>query len=231
MTTETTARVASFVAEAPVAPAAAAAATALCENLPELEAAAARDQRAAVAYWVACALLHHAGGDGPSVVENLAVALEPALRVYDSLDGHIEGGWDPVCAAVLVGSASAAARHDGLDGEAALRALGIAVTQASGLETLSGTLLGTFQRRTAARNGLEAARLAGAGMTAPATGLEGRRGLYALMAPTADPAAPADGLGRRWLVTELPTATGGGPAAGRGERRPGSLQHAAEALA
>jgi hypothetical protein len=71
-------------------------------------------------------------------------------------------------------------------------------------------------------------------MTAPATGLEGRRGLYALMAPTADPAAAADRLGRRWLgpalPTALPTAPGPGPAPGREERWPGSLQHATEAL-
>ncbi|MEU8125221.1 MmgE/PrpD family protein [Spirillospora sp. NPDC049024] len=226
----TTASVAGFVAETPVPPDAAAAATALCENLSGLEAAAVRDQRAAVGYWVACALLHHAGSADAFATESLAAGLEPALRVRDSLDGHVVGGWDPVCAAVLVGSACAAARHDGLDGEATARAVGIAATQASGLEILSGTLLGTFQRRLAACNGLEAARLAGAGMTAPVTGLEGRRGLYALMAPTADPAAAADRLGRRWLVTALPTEAGRSRPPGAEARRPDPIEHATEAL-
>ncbi|MFF5260338.1 MmgE/PrpD family protein [Actinomadura viridis] len=233
----TTLRMGRFAAEAAVPPEAAETAAAWCEALPDLAAAARKDPVTATAYWVACAALHHAdtteaGRD--RVTEAFAAGLELALRVRGSLDGRVAGGWDPVCAAVLVGAAAATARSDGLDGETVTRALGIAATQASGLAVLAPSPLGTFQRGRAALNGRQAAALARAGMTAPATGLEGRRGLYALLAPGTDAAPAADGLGDRWLVAELgaPPGTSGPPgtAGGRADAWTGALRHATEVL-
>ncbi|MEU7749858.1 MmgE/PrpD family protein [Nonomuraea sp. NPDC049158] len=177
--------------------------------------------RAAV-HWTACAALHHAtvhamGRDRAE--HGLAVGLEVALRLLRTLEGQVVGGWDPVGAAVRVGAATAAARMDGLGTEWAARAIGIAATQAAGLAVVAETPLGTYQHRHAAGDGLQAAHLARSGMTAPVTGLEGRRGLYALLAPTADPARAAENLGERWLITEQCLAAHGAPPAGGPENQ------------
>ncbi|MEU4226060.1 MmgE/PrpD family protein [Nonomuraea sp. NPDC026600] len=201
-----TVRMARFAAETPVDPAATAAVASLCEALPAGTEAGRRPADIA-ARWVACAALYHTntGGAGRAQAEQgLAVGLELALRMLHSLDGQVVGGWDPVCAAVVVGAATAAARVDGLGSEAITRAIGIAATQASGLAAVSLSPLGTFQHRRAALNGLQAAALARAGMTAPGTALEGRRGLYSLIAPAGDPAGAIERLGERWLVVERP---------------------------
>lgn len=236
-----TTRMAAFAAGAPAAPEATAALDTLYDALPapgatDGRAPGGRPASAVVAHWVTAAVLRHsvtAGAGRDRAEQGLAVGLELALRLLRSLDGHVTGGWDPVCAAVVVGAAAGAARVDGLGGEAITRAIGIAATQASGLASVSETPLGTFQNRRAALDGLQAAVLAGSGMTAPATALEGRRGLYGLIAPTAEQAGAVDGLGERWLLADLSHPSGATARDGAhpvADRWPAALAYAKEAL-
>ncbi|MFC7548685.1 MmgE/PrpD family protein [Plantactinospora sp. GCM10030261] len=190
----TTPTLAAFVARASVPPEVSAVAGACCARLPVTDPRHDPD-----GFWVVCVLLRH-GGDRVALTVAAAVGMEVALRVHASLDGHLTEGWDPACPAVTLGVAAAVARLDGLDAAATARALAIAATQAGGLTEAVGTPLGDFQRRRAAENGRQAVDLARAGMTTPDAPLEGRRGLYPVMAPTADPGALVDGLGRRWLL-------------------------------
>jgi hypothetical protein len=76
------------------------------------------------------------------------------------------------------------------------------VTQASGLAALDGTALGQAQQAHAAAAGRQAVRLAAGGVEGHFGGLEGRRGLFALIAPDADVATMLQGLGRTWAVEE-----------------------------
>ena len=59
-------------------------------------------------------------------------------------------------------------------------AVGICATQAAGLAAAEGTPAFALQVGKAAFNGVEAALLARAGLTAPGEPLDGRRGLFAL---------------------------------------------------
>jgi 2-methylcitrate dehydratase PrpD len=143
----------------------------------------------------------------------LAVGWEVGVRVHALLDGHVEGGWDPFVPAILAGVAAGAARRVGAGPERVTAALGIALTQAGSFAALAGTALagtalGADAHGHAADRGAQAVRLALAGVTAPATAIEGRRGLVALLAPGADLAVVAADLGERWRcagsVAEVP---------------------------
>jgi 2-methylcitrate dehydratase PrpD len=134
----------------------------------------------------------------------VAVGVEGAVRLHDALGpALLRAGWDPAGPGIVCGSAMAAGRLLGLDAGQVAMALGVACTQAAGLAAERGTPVGDFQRSRAVANGVEAAYLVRGGMSAPRTGLEGRRGLVALMAPGADLERVVDGLGRRWLAAEV----------------------------
>jgi len=68
----------------------------------------------------------------------------------------------------------------GLDEPRLRAAIGICATQAAGLRAAAGADAFPLQVGKAAFNGVEAAGLARAGLTAPAEPLDGRRGLFAL---------------------------------------------------
>src|SRR5207247_1405113 len=75
-----------------------------------------------------------------------------------------------------IGAAAAAAKLLGLDREATRRALAIGATQAGGLRENFGTMTKPFHAGRAAENGVVAAEVAGAGLSASPFGLEGGRG-------------------------------------------------------
>ena len=91
------------------------------------------------------------------------------------------GGWSPGTVAGAVGASVTAGLLLRLT-EAQLRAaVGISATQASGLAVARATPASrALQVGKAAFNGVEAALLARAGLTAPDEPLDGRRGLFAL---------------------------------------------------
>ncbi|NED95219.1 MmgE/PrpD family protein [Phytoactinopolyspora alkaliphila] len=147
-----------------------------------------------------------AESDSDGATSVVLVGAEVAVRIHAALAPHIEAGWDPGCAAIVIGAAAAAARRLGLDSAETARALSIAATQASGLAALTATPFSTVQRRHALLRGVEAAQLASTGFTAPLTGLEGRRGLFAVLAPSADPDQVLNGLAEHWRLMEVLSA-------------------------
>lgn len=124
---------------------------------------------------------------------------EIAARIEHALGDDVEGGWDPLGAALTVGAAAATARALGLSPQLTAQALSTAATQVSGFSAVTGTPLGDYQERHAVRQGVAAASLVAAGLEAPSNGLEGRRGMFALLAPTASAECALDGLGETWL--------------------------------
>jgi 2-methylcitrate dehydratase PrpD len=130
----------------------------------------------------------------------LTVGVEVGLRLLSALENRTVGGWSALTAALAVGSAAVGARRQELDPTATERAIGIAATQVGGFTALEATPLGGVQRAHAVAAGAASARLAAIGVEGHPAGLEGRRGLFALMAPDVEPDSVVDGLGVYWLV-------------------------------
>ena len=79
---------------------------------------------------------------------------------------HYTKGWHPTATLGTFGAAAAAARLMGLDAEQTSTALALAASFASGIKANFGTMAKPLHVGHSARNGLLAARLAGAGVTA-----------------------------------------------------------------
>lgn len=92
----------------------------------------------------------------------------------------LNAGWQPHSVLANFGAAAVAAKLYGLDAEHTLHSLSIALSHASGTTEYASTG-GSIKRAhagLAARNGIEAADLARAGITGPRRFLTGDRGLY-----------------------------------------------------
>jgi hypothetical protein len=115
---------------------------------------------------------------GMTVRAAVDAGMSAAALVETGLDDW--GGWSPGTVAATIGAGVTAGLLLGLTGPRLRAAIGICATQASGLAAAEGTQALALQVGKAAFNGVEAALLARAGLTAPAEPLDGRRGLFAL---------------------------------------------------
>jgi 2-methylcitrate dehydratase PrpD len=115
---------------------------------------------------------------GMTVHAAVDAGMSAAALVETGLDDW--GGWSPGTVAATIGAGVTAGLLLGLTGPRLRAAIGICATQASGLAAAEGTQALALQVGKAAFNGVEAAMLARAGLTAPAEPLDGRRGLFAL---------------------------------------------------
>ena len=143
------------------------------------------------------------GASGRDTLVAAVLGIEVALRVGLALGrGHFDRGWHLTGTMGHLGAAAAAGRLLGLDADGLVVALGLAATQAAGLQAALGTMTKSFHPGKAAADGIEAALLAHAGFTGTARPIEGRRGLAALAAPAPDPGVALRDLGQRWEVTD-----------------------------
>lgn len=113
---------------------------------------------------------------------------------------HRERGFHPTGTCGTFGAATATACLLGFDAEQIASALGIAGSQAAGLYEChhDGTSTMIFHAGRAAQNGVEAALLTRAGLTGPATVLEGSKGFLRATSNAYDPAAAMRDLGQRY---------------------------------
>jgi 2-methylcitrate dehydratase PrpD len=129
----------------------------------------------------------HADGPAPErdpadeAVAAVAAGVEAAALVESRLADW--GGWSGSTVSTVIGAVVAAGLTLGLTDDQVRNALGIAATQAAGLRAAESTSAGPLQAGKATFNGVEAALLARAGLTAPADPLDDRRGLFALFGP------------------------------------------------
>ena len=98
-------------------------------------------------------------------------------------DKHHGKGWHPTAVFGAVACAAAGARLRCLDVTQAAHALGIAASMAAGLVANFGSMTKPLQVGWAARNGLDAARLAQRGVTASPDVLESPRGFLSALSP------------------------------------------------
>jgi len=116
---------------------------------------------------------------------------------------HYQRGWHNTSTLGTIGAAAAASRLLGPSADAAAHAIAIAASEASGLKENFGSMVKPLHAGLAARNGVLAARLASAGLTASAQALHGPQGfLHAMDSERDDLTREMADLGERWEILD-----------------------------
>lgn len=127
------------------------------------------------------ALAEARGGSGQAVLSAYIAGVETETRIARAVNfHHYEKGWHPTSTLGTFGAAAACAHFMRLDPARTAAALALAASMASGLKANFGTMTKPFHVGQCARNGLSAALLAEAGMTANAGALEHPQGFFAV---------------------------------------------------
>ena len=144
------------------------------------------------------------GATGAALLDAYVVGFEIEGRLGRAMNPrHYQRGWHCTATLGTLGAAAAAARLFGLDVAQTMHALAIAASEASGLKENFGTMVKPLHAGLAARNGIVAAQLARAGLTASHAAIDGRQGLLTAMdseRPSLD--GIADDLGARWEMLD-----------------------------
>ncbi len=120
---------------------------------------------------------------------------------FRDADRHHEKGWHPTAVFGTLAAAAAASRLARLDSNRTACALGIAASMASGLAANFGSMTKPFQVGRAVQNGLAAARLAAAGLTASPDALEHRSGFLRAFSPAGRVLTDGEiAAGRDWHI-------------------------------
>jgi len=147
-----------------------------------------------------------AGTSGRALLDAYIVGFEIEGRFGRAMNPrHYQKGWHCTSTIGTLGAAAAAARLLGLDSAATGHALSIAASEASGLKDNFGSMVKPLHAGLAARNGVIAARLAQAGMTANPNAIQGPQGFLATLDSERDPRdleTFTRDLGDRWEILD-----------------------------
>lgn len=133
--------------------------------------------------------LAHAFVLGVEVEERVGLSVFPE---------HYEAGWHITGTAGVFGAAAAAGRLLGLDEQKMTWSLGIAATQAAGLQEMFGTDCKSLHPGRGAHGGLTAALLAAQGFTSSERAIEAPRGFARVTSTKFDPEVITSRLGERF---------------------------------
>jgi len=157
----------------------------------------------------ALAVAESAGASGSDMLRAYVLGWETLIRIGKAAPGSFQAcGFQVTSVGGSLVSALIAADLGKLDDERMLAALGIALSQASGVfEFLSnGSTVKSLHPGWAAHSGVMAASLAKSGLTGPETAFEGRFGLFRSFARDADGAdrftSGVESLGQQWQLME-----------------------------
>ena len=149
------------------------------------------------------ALADHLDCTGAEVLCAYVAGVEAEIRIARlSNPAHTDRGWHPTVTFGVIGAAIACARLLRLAPAQMAVAIGIAASTAAGLRANSGTMTKPLHAGQANRNGLQAALLAQAGVTANPTALEHKFGFMAAFngAIPADIGPALDGWGQDFAL-------------------------------
>jgi len=136
---------------------------------------------------------------GADLVHAFVLGVEAEERVGLSVfPEHYRAGWHITGTAGVFGSAAAAGKLLALDERQMAWALGIAATQAAGLQEMFGTMCKSLHPGRAAQNGLTAALLAAKNFTSSERAIEAPRGFARVMSTKFDAEVITAGLGERF---------------------------------
>jgi 2-methylcitrate dehydratase PrpD len=171
---------------------------------------------------VTMAVGESAGATGAELIDAYACGFEVLAALGRStMPGlSFDGGWHATGALGAIGATAAAAHLLKLGLEEVRNAIGIAVSEASGVVRNFGTMTKPLHAGLAAQAGVQAAGLAAAGFTADPFSLEGKHGFYACFGARSEvkPAALLQ-LGQVWelertgvVIKPYPCGVAGHPA-------------------
>lgn len=124
---------------------------------------------------------------GRDLIVAYAAGFEAGVRAGRGAPAHHEGGWHLTGTLGTIAAGAGCARLLGLDAARVTHAIGIAATQAAGMQQNRGTLCKSLHAGKAAASGLLAALLAERGFDSSDEILEGRRGFIRIYSATAAP--------------------------------------------
>jgi 2-methylcitrate dehydratase PrpD len=139
------------------------------------------------------------GVSGADLMLAYAVGFEAGIRAGWSAPGHHKGGWHLTGTLGSIAAGVAAGKLIGLDAQRLTYAMGIATTQAGGIQQNRGTMCKSFHAGKAASNGVLAALLAEQGFDSTQEIIEGRKGFARVYSDVPAPEklnADVDG----WLI-------------------------------
>jgi 2-methylcitrate dehydratase PrpD len=129
-----------------------------------------------------------------------AVGFEAGVRAGWSAPGHHKGGWHLTGTLGSIAAGVAGGKLIGLDPQRLTCAMGIAGTQAAGMQQNRGTMCKSFHAGKAAANGVLAALLAERGFDSTQEIIEGRKGFSRIYSDVAAPQMLNADLDRGWLI-------------------------------
>ena len=144
------------------------------------------------------------GASGAALAEAYVIGFEIEARLGRLMNPrHYQRGWHCTSTLGAIGAAAAVSRLMDLEEAAAAHAIAIAASEASGLKENFGTMVKPLHAGLAARDGVLAAALARAGMTASALAIDGPQGfLHAMDSAGDDLEREAADLGSRWEILD-----------------------------
>lgn len=129
-----------------------------------------------------------------------AIGFEAGVRSGRTAPAHHRGGWHLTGTLGSIAAGAAAGKLLGLDVQRLTYALGIAATQAGGMQQNRGTMCKSFHAGKAAANGVLAALLAERGFDSTQEIIEGKKGFCRIYSETADVDQLLAGWGAGWLI-------------------------------
>ena len=129
-----------------------------------------------------------------------AVGFEAGVRTGRTAPAHHRGGWHLTGTLGSIAAGAAAGKLLKLDTQRLTYAMGIAATQAGGMQQNRGTMCKSFHAGKAAANGVLAAMLAERGFDSTQEIVEGKRGFCRIYSETADVDQLLAGWGGGWLI-------------------------------
>lgn len=143
--------------------------------------------------------------DGSRFIDAYLIGYEISARVGDMFHlPHSRHGWHTTSTAGTFGATAVACRLLGLDTNATRHALGIAASMSAGIGLNFGTVTKPLHSGLAARNGIEAARLAASGVTAADEVFAGHRGFVEMYGLGQGDISLVESLGNPWALIERP---------------------------
>jgi 2-methylcitrate dehydratase PrpD len=146
------------------------------------------------------ALAERAPVDGEAFMLAYAVGFEVGVRSGRTAPGHHQGGWHLTGTLGSIAAGVAGGKLIGLDTQKLTHAMGIAATQAGGMQQNRGTMCKSLHAGKAASNGVLAALLAERGFDSTQEIIEGKKGFARIYSDIAAPEALTAGLGGPWLI-------------------------------
>lgn len=137
---------------------------------------------------------------GTDLMLAYAVGFEAGVRAGRTAPGHHNGGWHLTGTLGSIAAGVACGKLLQLDKQRLTYAMGIAATQACGMQQNRGTMCKSFHAGKAAANGTLAALLAQKGFDSTQEIIEGKKGFCRIYSDTQEPEQLTAGLGEEWLI-------------------------------